>query len=211
MLVLGVSKGNTQSRAFAAGSFDAVAFKGIRHRLLEVLQTVGLLPGETLARFERRFRADEDEYAFASVVRCSLTGMDQKKGIHTADSPNVIPAFGSASEGHAYVSACVDQHLGRLPPATRTVILLGNTPSYISSLRGLIDRTIGRATLINEVAYRVKGTLLVHVSHPSKGNGHFGAFIRGEGTAGMKMHLARTAIQQWSTDAAVHSTSAHGR
>jgi hypothetical protein len=194
VLVLGVSKGNTQSNAFAAGRFDDVAFKKIRHRLLEVLQTVGLLPGETLIRFERRFLAEEQEYAFASVVRCSLTGMDRKKGIHPADSPNVIPAFKPDSEGYTFVSACVDQHIGSLPSSTRTVILLGNTDSYVRNLQYLVGRTLGCVTPINNVAYRARGALFVHVSHPSKGNGHFGAFNRGEGTAGAKMRLARAAL-----------------
>jgi len=194
VLVLGISKGNTQSKAFARGSFDDVAFKQIRHRLLEVLQTVGLLPGETLARFERRFLAQEQEYAFASVVRCSLTGMDRKKRVHTADSPNVIPAFKPDSKGYAFVSACVDQHIGGLPSSTRTVVLLGNTDLYVRNLQNLVGRTLGCVTPINDVAYRAKGALFVHVSHPSKGNGHFGAFNRGEGTAGAKMLLARAAL-----------------
>jgi hypothetical protein len=194
ILVLGVSKGNTQSNAFSRGCFDDVAFKEIRHRLLEVLQTIGLLPGETLARFQRRFFVEERDYAFASVVRCSLTGMDRNKLRHTADSPNVVLAFKPDSKGYAFTAACVDQHLGRLPSGTRTVILLGNTDSYIKSLQNLIECTLGCVTSINDVAYRAGGALFVHVSHPSKGNGHFGAFNRGEGTPGAKMRLARAAL-----------------
>jgi hypothetical protein len=196
VLVLGISKGNTQSKAVVTGAFDAVAFKGIRDRLLEVLQTVGLLTGENLAQFERRFLASEREVGFASVVRCSLTGMDRKKGTHTADSPNVIPAFRPGSEGYAFVSACVDKHLGHLPPATRTVVLLGNSNSYIRRLRDLIGIARGPAAQINKVAYRAGGVLFVHVTHPSKGNGYFGAFTRGEGTSGEKMRLAREALRQ---------------
>jgi|HubBroStandDraft_4_1064222.scaffolds.fasta_scaffold47395_2 hypothetical protein len=196
VLVLGVSKGNTQSNAFSRGLFDDVAFKKIRHRLLEVLQTIGLLSGETPARFECRFLASEREYAFASVVRCSLTGMDRKRQTHTADSPNVVPAFKPGSEGYAFASACVDQHIGRLPSETRTIILLGNTDSYIKNLQNLIGCTLGFVTRINDVAYRAGGALFVHASHPSKGNGHFGAFNRGEGTPGVKMRLAREALLQ---------------
>ena len=196
VLVLGVSKGNTQSDAFAKDCFEDVAFKQIRHRLLEVLQTVGLLRGETLAQFERRFLAEEREYAFASVVRCSLTGMDRKKRKHTADSPNVIPAFKPGSEGYAFASACVDQHIARLPLETRTVILLGNTGGYIKNLRNLIGRKLGGVMPINDVAYRAGSALFVHVSHPSRGNGHFGAFNRGEGTPGEKMRLARAAFSK---------------
>ena len=194
VLVLGISKGNTQSNAFATCRFEKVAFKDIRHRLLEVLQTVGLLPGETLEQFEDRFRSEEREYGFASVVRCSLTGMDRKKGIHTADSRNVVPAFKPTSRGYSFTSTCVEQHIGRLPPDTRTVILLGNTDSYIKHLRNLIERTLNGVTPVNAVSYRSDFVTFVHVSHPSKGNGHFGAFNRGEGKPGVKMRCARAAL-----------------
>jgi hypothetical protein len=93
ILVLGISKGNTQSDAHAKGSpVEDVAFKGMRPRLFQVLQAVGLLTGESYADFDPyRFTETEKEYAFASVVRCSLTGWSRKKDKHTAESQFVIP------------------------------------------------------------------------------------------------------------------------
>jgi len=196
-LVLGISKGNTQSKAFATEPFEAVAFKGIRHRILEVFRAVGLLHGETAANFERRFAATERDYAFASVVRCSITGMDRKKGIHTADSPNVLPAFRRDSVGSKFVESCVDQHLVRLSPRTRLVLLLGNTDAYIDALRDVISRRRAAITSINPVAYESDGVCFVHLAHPSKGNGHFGKFVRGEGVSGMKRDWAREALAQY--------------
>jgi hypothetical protein len=117
-LVLGISKGNTQSHAYVSEPFEQVAFKGIRHRILEIFHSVGLLVDEGPAQFDQRFTWMETEFAFASVIRCSLMGMDRRKGIHTADSPNVIPAFRSGSEGYLFVSNCVDQYLGNLVPKT---------------------------------------------------------------------------------------------
>lgn len=194
IIVLGLSKGNTQSSAFNKGPFDAVAFKGMRPRLLQVLQTVGLLEGEALDRFERRFCDNEIEYAFASVVRCSLTGMDIKQGEHTAASPKVMPAFRVGSAGYNFVFSCVDKHLRILPPSTRTVILLGNTDSYIKHLRFLIEKLRGNLREINSMGYEANGVQFVHIAHPSPGNGHFGEYIRGEGTSGQKMRLAREAL-----------------
>lgn len=193
-LVLGISKGNTQSQALRDGPFESVAFKGIRHRILQGFQSVGLLPNEAPADFERRFGAGESDFAFASVVRCSLTGMDRKKGCHTADSPNVIPAFKLNSDGSGFVENCVDEHLVRLPPRTRLVLLLGNTGSYISALADLIARKRGPTSFINPVAYDSRQVRFIHLAHPSKGNGHFGAFVRGEGTAGQKRDWARDAL-----------------
>jgi hypothetical protein len=120
--------------------------------------------------------------------------MPLRAKIHTADSPNVVPAFKPGSPGYAFASACVEQHIGRLPSMTRTVILLGNTDSYIKHLRKLVGRSLGCVAQINDIAYRAGGVLFVHVSHPSKGNGHFGEFNRGEGTAGAKMRLACAAF-----------------
>lgn len=193
-LVLGISKGNTQSSAFANGNFDDVAFKGMRDRLLRVLQCGGLLAGETASQFENRFRRNELEYAFASVVRCSLTGLDRKKLIHTADSQNVIPAFKVGSPGHQFVASCVDQHLGTFPQATERIVLLGNADAYIKNLRALVRRLHSDLRGINDVAYEAGGILFVHVAHPSRGNGHFGAYVRGEGASGEKMRQAREAL-----------------
>lgn len=194
-LVLGISKGNTQSSAYQNGPFDAVAFKGIRHRILEIFQSVGLLVSETPRQFESRFSANEKEFAFASVVRCSLTGIDRKKGVHTADSPNVLPAFRPHSAAYGFVSNCVDQHSVSFAPRTSLVLLLGNTGAYIAALQEVVANKRGAVTAINEVAYWSDGVKFVHLAHPSKGNGHFGAFVRGEGTAGAKRDLAKAALK----------------
>ena len=193
-LVLGIRKGNTQVSAFPTDPFDVVAFRRIRDRLLQVLQAVGLLPSETLAGFERRFCAGEREYAFASVLRCSMTGFDRKKGIYTSDSPNVAPAFKSGSAGYRFAAACVDQHLGKLPSATKRVLLLGTTDAYVDNLRDLIARTRGGIDVVNAVAFKAAGVLFVNLCHPSKGNGYFGAYLRSEGKSGEKRRMAQAAL-----------------
>lgn len=193
-LVLGISKGNTQAKAYGTEPFDGVGFKNIRIRMLESFQAVGLLLDEKSAGFERRFTAIERDYAFASVVRCSLTGLDRKKGVHTADSPNVLPAFRGGSSGLSFVENCVKQHLVDLPDRTRLVLLLGNADDYVSALREVISRNRSPARMINPVAYWSGETRFIHLAHPSKGNGHFGAFIRGEGKQGVKRDWARRAL-----------------
>jgi hypothetical protein len=197
-LVLGISKGNTQSRALHSEIFDAVAFKGIRHRMLEAFQAVGILLGETIEAFDRRFSASERDFAFASVVRCSITGFDRKKRVHTADSPNILPAFKRGNPASRFVENCVDQHLASLPPRTKLVLLLSNTDIYIDALSDVIARRRGTVTRLNDVAYESRDVRFIHIAHPSKANGHFGAFIRGEGKAGKKRDLARDAVASFS-------------
>lgn len=113
---------------------------------------------------------------------------------HGPNSPNVLPAFRSQSEGYAFVSNCVDRHLVNLAARTKLVLLLGNTGTYIAALREVVAAKRGRVTPINEIAYWSAGVKFVHLGHPSKGNGHYGDFIRGEGTPGSKRDLARTAL-----------------
>lgn len=194
VLVLGISKGNTQSRAFTSEPFEAVAFKGIRHRLLEVLQSVGLLAGESAPDFEKRFTANERALAFASMVRCSLTGRDQKAGGFTAESPKVVPAFRTGSAGHRFVARCAERFVGNLDSATRLVVLLGNSDGYMDAVARVVANVRGSFSQVNGVAFDAGNVRFVHVAHPSKGNGHFGAFVQGEGTPGKKRHAAREAV-----------------
>ena len=194
ILVLGLSKGNTQSGAVGFECFESIAFKGMRDRLLNILQSVGLLPEESIAKFDQRFLQKEQDYAFASMVRCSLTAMHAKKGIHTADSPNVVPAFRSGSAGFEYVKNCATQFLLPLTQRTKLVLLLGNSDPYISAILDLIDQVRGGIRAVSPIAFDSDSVRFVHLAHPSRANGHFGKFIRGEGTPGKKRDLAAAAI-----------------
>ena len=121
--------------------------------------------------------------------------MDNNKLIHTADSPNVLRVFRKASLGNRFVENCVDEHLVNLPAKTKLVLLLGNTDSYVKELRAMLVRRRGQAIPINEISYWVKGVKFVHLAHPSKGNGHFGAYVRGEGTPGKKLRWAKQGLE----------------
>src|SRR5690606_15377760 len=115
VLVLGISKGNTQAAAYENEPFDTVAFKGIRDRMLQVFQSVGLLPNETLSRFELRFTSAERDFAFASLIRCSLSAWNETKGKFVADSPDILKALRQGRSGRPIAEACIDQHLAHLP------------------------------------------------------------------------------------------------
>lgn len=163
--------------------------------MLQAFQAVGLLHGESTQRFNQRFSPDERDFAFASVVRCSITGMHKAKGIHTADSPNVVPAFKRGSAGYGFVKNCVEEFIAPLSSRTRLVLLLGNSDSYVSALADVVEQVRGPLSRVNQLSYDSHGIRFVHVAHPSKGNGHFGAFLRGEGTPGLKRELAREAVR----------------
>ena len=193
-LVLGISKGETQSKAINYDAFDEVGFKKMRPRMLEVLNAVGLLRGEDIHQFNRRFTKDERNYAFASVVRCSITGMDRKTDKYNASSPNVTPAFKAGSDGYSMVKNCITTFLKSPSLRTKLVILLGNEDAYMKSFRSIIEDVRGPIVPINSVAFNSQAIRFVHVTHPSPLNGWFSAFVKGEGKSGMKRDSARQAL-----------------
>tara|TARA_A100001518_G_C1227078_1_gene78799 strand:- start:2848 stop:3573 length:726 start_codon:yes stop_codon:yes gene_type:complete len=193
-LVLGISKGNTQANAVGRDHFESIAFKGIRDRLLSVLQSVGLANSMSASDFESEFTPSARNFGFASVVRCSLTGWSEGSGKYSAESNCVTPAFRPRSNGHMFVKNCIDTHLVDLPLRTKQVVLLGNSPAYVKAMKGAIATARGAADELNEVAYLSNGIVFTHVTHPSRLNGHFGKYIRGEGNTGRKRDLARAAL-----------------
>lgn len=200
ILVLGMSKGNTQSdamrRAHLDGSFDAVPFRKMRPRLLQVLQAVGLMPGER--EIDHRFSATEAEYGWGSILRCSLTGWD--RGSYSGASGVVLRGM-SHPDGKGLVPACVRQHLTGLSGRTRLVILLGNAEAYMGLTRRVfagVFPDFRPLPLSDGTAFEAGGRTYVHVGHPSPLNGHLSGFLTGgpaEGQ-GAKREGARRAVAQ---------------
>lgn len=200
ILVLGMSKGNTQSdamrQAHLDGSFDAVPFRKMRPRLLQVLQAVDIMQGEI--SIDHRFRETETEYGWGSILRCSLTGWD--KGSYSAASGVVIRGM-SDPDGKGMVPACVRQHLTDLSDRTRLVILLGNAEAYLKLLRRVfagVFPDFRQLPLSEGTAFEAGGRTYVHVGHPSPLNGHLSGFLTGGPTEGQgaKREGARRAVAQ---------------
>jgi hypothetical protein len=189
-LVLGFSKGATQADIYANGDFDDVAFGGGRTRrnLTNILRRVGLLtPNETV---DEKIQADEKEFHFASLVRCSLSRYDSENSAYRTSGPLIIKAF---SEVGSVIDNCADTFLTDLPDTVRVILVLGVNNTYIrkfrNKMRGL--HPVGFRE-INEVAYENKCILWVHLTHPSKANGTLNAWLNGGAneTSGHKRELA---------------------
>jgi hypothetical protein len=82
ILILGFSKGFTQAGAYRTGKFEDVPFKGMRPRLTEMLQSLGLLSNREA--IDTKMLASEKDFAFGSLVRCSLArrGDDGRLDVH---------------------------------------------------------------------------------------------------------------------------------
>ncbi|MBB4199647.1 hypothetical protein CCR94_07230 [Rhodoblastus sphagnicola] len=193
ILVLGFSKGFTQAGAYKTGKFENVPFKGMRPRLTEMLQALGLLQrGHAI---DPTMRADEKDFAFGSLVRCSLARSNDDGRLECTGA--VMPkAF--SEEIASVTRGCAETYLTNLPSSVRLVLMLGTTDGYIKSCKKLI-RSIHGSTYadINDVSYRAGGAIFVHVSHPSGLNGHHPKWMAGDMAtpSGMKRKMAEAGVR----------------
>ena len=199
VLVLGMSKGNTQSEAMSEswrnGDYDIVPFKGFRPRLLKVLQAVGLMPG--VESLESRIKETELSYGWASIMRCSLTGL-KPDGTFGASSAQVIAAMKRQLDE---LSNCIASHLGRLSRRTRLVVLLSNDDNYMrvisKTMKGVFGQAYEEHPSLSPVVFRAGPRIFVHVGHPSPLNGTLGEFLEGDKFSGQgkKREMARLGVK----------------
>ncbi len=194
ILVLGFSKGATQTDIYSSGRFDEVAFGGRQSRknLTDILRRVRLLrENETV---DEKICAAEQEFAFGSLVRCSLARLDQKKGIYTTSGALIKKSFDEIPE---ILQTCAATYLKNLPARTHLVIMLGVDDGYIQKCKELLSNFYAADfRSINEVVYGTGERVWVHLTHPSPGNGTRGEWLHGgeETRSGHKRELALQVI-----------------
>jgi hypothetical protein len=202
-IVLGFSKGATQADIYADGPFDDVAFGGsqTRKNLTLILRSVGLLsPQEEV---NDRIRAQESEFHFGSLVRCSLARLNEGKSrakarsVYETSGALILKSFLEVPE---VIRGCTSKYLSELPSSCQAILLLGSSTAYISRVKETIRRLhpVGFRDL-NDVAYEACGVRWIHLAHPSKGNGHLSAWLGADSTnpSGRKRDLAIKTIQQF--------------
>lgn len=199
VIVLGFSKGFTQAHAFKDGRFEDVPFKKIRGRLDAALRRVGLInasnpnPGRTP---DERFESSEQDFAFGSLVRCSLSRLNRKTGRYECSGSVMTQAFREPVK--TVVKTCATRFLGELPHSAKTVVLLGTGTSYVKACKALI-RSIHPTSFqdINPVSYSAAGVTWLHITHPSGMNGTFNEWLSGEGESApsQKRDFAIAALQ----------------
>ena len=140
-------------------------------------------------------QAGEEQFAFGSLVRCSLARRNDKGRLECIGA--VMPkAF--VEEVSVVTRACASTFLTNLPDSVRLVVMLGTTDGYIAGCKRLI-RSIHPTTWaeINDVSYRAGGVVFVHVSHPSGSNGNHSKWMKGDVTtpSGMKRRRAEEGVR----------------
>lgn len=188
VLVLGQTKGNTQSSemqsVLSQGAFDQVAFKKFRPNLLKVLKAVGVV--EQTSCIDPFLTAAEPNFGWGSVIRCSLTGLDNKTGEYSGDSGKVLPAY-TAKQAQDVIRTCVRTWLKYLPERTRLIVLLGNSDGYIRRIRQKlreIHPDLRPHPVASDVAHLAADRTWVHVGHPSGANGYLSNFLYDDENAG---------------------------
>lgn len=191
VLVLGFSKGATQIQTAIHGDFDAVAFAGMRTRLAQVLDALGVdLRGQPI---DEALSAKGNILGAASLVRCGLS-LDEGNGLVT--SGTIMPQALRSPAARGFMATCIDRHLNPLPSSVRLVVLLGTTEAYMKGVRKLFEERFVDYRSINEVTFSAQGRMWVFAAHPSPANGEFKKWLSGsllEGS-GRKRYLAQQAV-----------------
>ena len=137
----------------------------------------------------------EKYLAFGSLVRCSLSRMNEKNGRRECTGQVMPKAF--VEDVSIVVRRCAETFLSTLPASLRLVLMLGTTDAYIQGCKRLINSLYPNNFVeLNEVSYRTGQVHWIHVSHPSPLNGHHRDWIEAaQGTKpGRKRNLAQDTI-----------------
>ncbi|MBL0404436.1 hypothetical protein JKG68_10695 [Microvirga aerilata] len=194
VLILGFSKGFTQAGAYRTSRFEDVPFKNMRTRLTESLRLLGVLG--SAEEVDDRMVASETDFAFGSLVRCSLARQNEGTGRLECTGPIMPKAF--TEDVALLVRRCAETFLLDLPRSVRLVLMLGTGNAYIEGCRGLVRSLYGpRFAPVNDVSYRTGDVIWVHISHPSGLNGHHLAWMAGGPSTpqGHKQRLACEAVR----------------
>ena len=139
-LVLGFSMGAKQIAAADHDHFDQVAFNGLRPRLLQVLDALGI------RRREQTLDAAMSAYGrglgFSSLARCSLGQWDPAKRDFLTSGSIMKDAPHDPWAGQV-LHRCASTYLPAMPASVRRVVLLGLGDDYVAGVRQILRRVFG--------------------------------------------------------------------
>ncbi len=185
-LVLGFSKGSTQADIYKNGSFEDVAFAGMRQRLTQALRKIGVL--NESENVDDAIKNPKSDFSFGSLIRCSVARRKDESSNDYACTGALIKK--SFTEIPKIINRCTQNFLRDLPESLEIIILLGNEDGYAElcqqTIRNLYPRDFHS---INSMSYRAGGKLWIHIAHPSGSNGHFTAWLHGSEESAAKKRL----------------------
>lgn len=172
IVVLGFSKGPTQTGALASSPHDEIAYKGSRMAVGKILVHIGVVPqpenSDYRGMVDRLISDRNGRFHFGSLVRCTVERFDEKTRSWKGSGGGMLDKFMGTQFGNEVATNCASQFLGALPTKTRLVIMfgLGSKLNYISAARKLVEAARpGNWRMLNEVSYSDGNLTFVHVEH----------------------------------------------
>ncbi|MEK4031516.1 hypothetical protein WOA01_00145 [Methylocystis sp. IM2] len=188
-MLLGFSKGERQSAGILSKRHNDIPYAGFRERLTGGLQKLGLLgPTDTI---DSHIREDEPDWAFGSLVRCTLAKGGKKSG-------TIIPSSATADSYKSWREQCTSRYLSKLPTRLEVVVMLSNDDEYVEECRKRITELHPATRPINPVAYGDERVTWVHIIHfGGQGFNHMNSWMTGAtNKAGRKGDWAVEAVQK---------------
>lgn len=170
VIVLGFSKGPTQSGALSKSPHNEIAYKGSRGNVGKILKHVGLLqldPGQDAGLAVSRLLADNSgRFHFGSLIRCTVERHD--KNLWKGSGGGMLDKFVSTPFGKEISNNCTTRFLKNLPIRTKLIVMfgMGMKLGYVHETFDLYRQARGGEwKWLNEVAYTDGKVTVVHVEH----------------------------------------------
>jgi hypothetical protein len=172
VIVLGFSKGPTQSGALANSPHNSIAYKGSRLNVGKILAHIGLVeagPDEQLRnRIDDLIADPKGRFHFGSLIRCTVERFDPNAQSWKGTGGGMLDKFIATDFGSRIVSNCTERFLGELPTSVRLIVMfgLGTKQGYVRECFQLYRKTVpGEWRDMNLVSYTNESLTVVHVEH----------------------------------------------
>lgn len=172
VVVLGFSKGPTQSGAFEKSIHEEIAYKGGRLSVGKILRHIGLLKAidnADLTKLVNKEIANKTgRFHFGSLIRCTVEQYNDKNRCWKGSGGDMLGKFVKTNFGKEVVSNCSKKFLATLPDSVKLVVMLGmgQKLNYVkSSFEAYQQSRGGKWKWLNDVAYTDGKIVVVHVEH----------------------------------------------
>ncbi len=173
IVVLGFSKGPTQTGALANTPHDEIAYKGSRLNVGKILAHVGLMEktdNSTLKILVDQAIADKNgRFHFSSFIRCTVEQHDVKNKKWKGSGGGMLDKFVATNFGKRVSQQCASNFLGNLPSQTKLVIMfgMGTKQNYVREAYKLYQHARPGAWrwLKDGISYTDNKITVVHVEH----------------------------------------------
>ena len=172
IVVLGFSKGPTQTGALASEVHESIAYKGSRKNVGKIMRHVGLIDcpdTDRLGAIVDGLIADQNgRFHFGSLIRCTVERFDHKHQDWKCSGGGMLDKFLASDFGAKIAENCSNRFLKNLPDSTHLVLMfgLGTKGNYVRSSKKVFETARpNKWRQYNEVAYTDGDLFVVHVEH----------------------------------------------